>query len=202
MMKFSNLIQLADKYELIMGSASPRRILLLEEAGVKFTQMIPAIDEINHAQLAPEDYAVWLAEQKAISFENDFKANQLIIGCDTIVVLEDLILEKPVDKDDALKILSALSGREHRVITALAIRRDDKIIKSGYETTKVFFNQVTSEAISDYIETGEPMDKAGAYGIQGMGAFLVDRIEGNLDNVIGLPRTLLDKFSGEIINSI
>lgn len=202
MMKYSNLSQLADKYELIIGSASPRRIMLLEEAGVKFSQLIPEVDERNHKRLDPEAYAVWLAEQKALSFKDKFSEKQIILGCDTIVVLKDLILEKPADEKDALKILSTLSGHQHRVVTAIALRYQDKIIKSGFETTQVFFNSVTSGQINDYIATGEPMDKAGAYGIQGMGAFLVDRIEGNLDNVIGLPRTLLDKFSGEILNSI
>lgn len=201
-MKYSNLTQLADKYELIIGSASPRRIMLLEETGVSFKQLIPQVDEQNHKELSPEAYAVWLAEQKALSFVDNFSEKQLIIGCDTIVVLDQLILEKPADQEDAFKILSTLSGKQHRVITAIAIRHQNKIIKSGFEATKVFFNTVTSESIHEYIATGEPMDKAGAYGIQGMGAFLVDRIEGNLDNVIGLPRTLLDKFSGEILNSI
>ena len=173
---------------------------MLKDMGVEFNQVIPQIDEINNQNEKPYNFACRLAEEKAKSINDNDDANKLIIGCDTIVVLGNKILGKPKDKEHAFQILTDLSGKQHIVCTALAISSGNNMLKSGYELTKVFFNSVTDDEIQNYIDTDEPMDKAGAYGIQGMGAFLVDRIEGNLDNVIGFPRTLLERFAGEIIN--
>jgi len=110
-----------------------------------------------------------------------------------------MILQKPRHEGDAFEILSRLAGQMHIVCTALALAEREKLITTGYELTEVYFNPVTQQQIHDYIATGEPMDKAGAYGIQGMGAFLVDRICGNLDNVIGLSRMLLNGLAKEVI---
>lgn len=200
-MKFENIRQLAQDYKLILASGSPRRFDLLTELGISFERVIPQIDEDHNGQEAPYDYAERLACEKAVSVSENEEANAIVIGCDTVVVLNGQILAKPTDKDDAFRILSLLSGKNHVVCTAAALSSGKTVLKSGYELTEVFFNKVSSEAVKDYISTGESMDKAGAYGIQGMGAFLVDRIEGNLDNVIGLPRILLDDFAGEIIKN-
>ena len=199
-MTYNNLKQLASLRRIILGTRSPRRIDLLSETGVEFTQIIPELQESREANEKPYDFAQRLACDKAKWVAKRINSDQLVIGCDTIVVLGDEVLQKPTDKEDAFKILSTLSGRQHVVCTALAIADAVKILASGCELTEVYFNPVTHAQINDYINTEEPMDKAGAYGIQGMGAFLVDRIEGNLDNVIGLPRRLLDRLTGEILD--
>ncbi len=199
-MTYPNLLQLASRYRLILGSRSPRRVELLRAAGIDFIQRIPDIEESPRPGEPPYGYAVRLAEEKALEIADDCAANEIILGCDTIVVLNDQILEKPADQTDAHRLLSSLSGNRHIVCSALALAGDAGLLKSGYELTTVFFNHVTPQQITDYIASGEPMDKAGAYGIQGMGSFLVDRIEGNLDTVVGLPRSLLDRLAGEVLH--
>jgi len=171
---------------------------LLKETGIEFRQQISDVKEYNHDCGKPFEHAQKLAEEKALAVANATGPNELVIGADTVVVLENRTIGKPVNKEDAARILKMLSGKRHTVCTALAIAERKQIITSGYELTDVFFNRVTDEQIAEYIETGEPMDKAGAYGIQGMGGFLVDRIEGSLDTVIGLPRRLLERLAGEI----
>lgn len=182
----------------MLGSRSPRRVTLLRDLGVDFDQIIPDLEEQRLPGEPPFAYALRLALDKASWVMPRLADNQIAVTCDTIVVLGDCVLEKPVDENDALAILSTLSGRQHVVCTALALTSCTEILASGYDTTAVYFHSATTEQIRDYIATGEPMDKAGAYGIQGMGAFLVDRIEGNLDTVIGLPRTLLERLAGEV----
>ncbi|RKX22850.1 MAG: septum formation protein Maf [Candidatus Zixiibacteriota bacterium] len=194
-MDYSKLLELANRYKIILGSKSPRRVSLLEEIGLPFSQIIPEIEEINFNNEHPYQFAERLAKEKALNVLNKTESNSLVIGCDTIVILKQKILGKPKDKNDALQILSQLSGENHEVCTAIAIVNSSNKIRSTYELTKVYFNIVSKEQILDYIETGEPMDKAGAYGIQGMGRFLVDRIDGNLDNVIGLPRLSLERLA-------
>lgn len=201
-MTYESLTQLAQSRRIILGTRSPRRIGLFRETGVSFDQVIPAIEENMNPSEPPYEYAERLACEKALSVSDRTETGDLVLGCDTIVVLGDQVLQKPLDEADAMSILTQLSGREHVVCTALAWVDDSKVLVSGYELTNVFFNHVTEDQIGEYIATGEPMDKAGAYGIQGMGAFLVDRIEGNLDNVIGLPRRLLEHLSRDILTLI
>ncbi|MEW6413506.1 MAG: Maf family protein [Candidatus Zixiibacteriota bacterium] len=195
--KFIN--QLANKYEIILGSGSPRRVALLRETGVSFSQIVPNLEEQQLEGEQPFTYAERLAQDKALLICRKLGENQAVISCDTIVVLEGRVLGKPLDKYDAFNILTLLSGKKHVVCTALAVADRRGILTSGYETTNVFFNHVSPEQIKDYIASGEPMDKAGAYGIQGMGAFLVDSIEGNLDTVIGFPRELLERLASRIV---
>ncbi len=140
-----------------------------------------------------------MARDKARLVAGKVNKRHIVLGCDTVVATGDKILQKPRDAADAFAILSSLVGHRHTVCTALALAEGGGLKASGYELTEVYFNPATPEQIRDYIETGEPMDKAGAYGIQGMGAFLVDRIEGNLDNVIGLPRMLLDRLAARVV---
>ena len=109
------------------------------------------------------------------------------------------MLGKPSDEEEAFRTLSTLASKQHTVCTALAVADRNGILASGYELTDVWFNKVSDRQIRDYIASGEPMDKAGAYGIQGMGAFLVDRLEGNLDTVIGFPRKLLESLAQRIM---
>ncbi len=200
-MNYPNLEQLCRKYDLLLGSGSPRRFQLLSELKLRFDQKTPdIIEEIRHDE-APFPFAQRLAEEKALSLTSELSTNQIVIGCDTIVVLDNQVLGKPDDERHALETLSQLSGKKHIVCTAIAYANSEGLLESGYETTDVYFNNVSNEQIIAYIATGEPMDKAGAYGIQGMGAFLVDRIDGNLDTVIGLPRLLLDKLARHILAS-
>ncbi len=201
-MKYSHLTRVAQCHRLVLGSGSPRRQRLLEETGIPFERIIPQLEESRRAGEAPYRFARRLAECKARWVSERAGANAVVVGCDTIVVQGETVLGKPADPDEAFAILSSLAGRQHMVCTALAFVRDSRLLTLGHELTSVFFNQVTSERIRKYIASGEPLDKAGAYGIQGMGAFLVDRIEGNLDNVIGLPRMLLDDLARKVLDSL
>ncbi len=198
-MKHKYLTRLAEKYEIVLGSRSPRRLKLLKETGIHFTQIIPNLEEDQLPDEPPYEFAERLARDKALEISQQLTDRQLVIGCDTIVVLENRVLGKPVDPDDAFKILSSLAGKRHVVCTALAIADHTGILTSGFELTNVIFNAVTPQQIKDYIASGEPMDKAGSYGIQGMGAFLVDSIEGNLDTVIGFPRELLECLAKRVL---
>ncbi len=200
-MTYRYLTQLAEKYEIILGSGSPRRVALLKETGISFEQTIPDLEEQQLPGEKPYEYAERLAQDKALLICRNLKDNQIVISCDTIVVLEGEVLGKPTDEDDAFKILSMLAGKQHVVCTALALADRSGIMLSGYETTDVLFNHISPEQIKNYIATGEPMDKAGAYGIQGMGAFLVDSIDGNLDTVVGFPRRLLERLANKIVES-
>ena len=198
-MNFRYIRQLAEKRPVILGSSSPRRFRLLTDTGIDFHQVTPLTDENLKPDEAPYAYAKRLAEEKAleVSAQHD---GQLVIGADTVVLLEGEVLGKPDDDDDAFRILTTLSGKKHEVCTALALVESSRLLSSGYEITEVFFNSLEETRIRDYIATGEPNDKAGAYGIQGIGAFLVDRINGNLDNVIGFPCTLLETLAREAID--
>jgi len=189
------IIALSRDRRLVLGSRSPRRVQLLAELGVVFRQAVSEIDEAQQLGEDPFRYAVRLAEDKARGVARLCDPDEIVIGGDTVVVLEGIILGKPSNRDEAVATLLKLSGEQHTVCTALALANGTGILCSGAENTEVYFNRVTSEQIERYVDTGEPMDKAGAYGIQGMGAFLVDRIEGNLDNVVGLPRALLDSLA-------
>ena len=197
-MTYSNLKKLAQRREIILGSASPRRLKLLGETGIDFQQIASEHKESNSQSGDPFDHALSLAEMKAMAVSSVADADKIVIGADTIVVLDNELFGKPEDANEARQILIRLSGKKHVVCTAVAIVSSNQLLASGYELTDVYFNLVTEYAIADYVKSGEPLDKAGAYGIQGKGGFLVDRIEGELDNVIGLPRSLLDKLAGEV----
>ena len=196
---YSNLAALLEGYDLVLASGSPRRVRILTEAGITFRQIIPDIDENGGPEIPPEQLAENLARKKAKAVAAETTEDEIILGCDTIVVLNGVILGKPESKENAFEILSQLSGQQHTVCSAVALAKPDGRMVSGCEQTDVFFNAVTGDEIRKYIETGEPLDKAGAYGIQGFGAFLVDRYKGNLDNVIGLPMTLVNDLAGKLL---
>jgi len=166
----------------------------LRKAGINFEVIVP--ENINEEQISadPVSHVLELSRKKA---ENVAKKvnDSLILGADTVVVLNGEILGKPKDGEDAFKMLKKLSGKEHLVYTGISlVDKDKERILSGYQLTKVKFNQLKDKEIKDYIDTGEPLDKAGAYGIQGMGNFLVEKIEGDMDNVIGLPLRKLEEL--------
>ena len=200
-MKLKYLPLLAAKYEIVLGSKSPRRVTLLKETGIQFKQVIPDLEEDQLPDEPPYEYAERLARDKALMVAQGLSADQIVISCDTIVVLDGRVLGKPLDEQEAFRTLSTLAGKEHTVCTALAVANQKGILAGGYELTDVWFNKVSDGQIKNYIASGEPMDKAGAYGIQGMGAFLVDRLEGNLDTVIGFPRKLLESLAQRIMES-
>jgi len=201
-MIYKNLTKLAKKRKIVLGSRSPRRVELLKETGIVFRRQISDFEEHNNDGGKPYDLAQKLAEEKALLVAKVVANDELVIGADTVVVLDNSSIGKPTDQNDAARILKNLSGKKHTVCTGLAFAERNKIIVSGYELTDVYFNKVTEKQISEYIKSGEPMDKAGAYGIQGMGGFLVDRIEGELDTVIGLPRRLLERLAGEVCEKL
>ncbi|MDX9857197.1 MAG: Maf family protein [candidate division Zixibacteria bacterium] len=198
-MTYRHLRELAHSHPLVLASGSPRRFDLLTELGIPFQRIVPDLEEVRDPGEPPFDYAVRLAEDKALMVGRGLLPSAIALGCDTVVVLGDSILEKPANANEAFGCLRTLSGKQHVVCTALAFVQEERLLVSAYDTTKVFFNEITDRQIEEYIGTGEPMDKAGAYGIQGMGSFLVDRIDGNLDTVIGLPRNLLDSLARDVL---
>jgi len=179
---------------IILASSSPRRKDLLRQIGIVFTSDHVDVDEGVLPNETPEVYAVRVALDKARA-ATQRAGNGIVIAADTIVVLDDTILGKPSDARDAARMLTLLSGRGHRAITGLAIieTATGKTLTRA-EVTHVWFHDLAQDEITSYVNTGEPLDKAGAYGIQGKGALLVDRIEGCYFNVVGLPLSLLVKM--------
>ena len=179
--------------ELILASGSPRRREMMQLIGMPFTVRVSEADE-DILSCSPEETVMTLAARKAAAVKKD-APGCCVIGADTIVYLDGQIIGKPVDKDDAFRILSLLSGREHTVYSGVCILTDEKELRF-FETTRVTFAKLSKEEIEDYIASGEPMDKAGSYGVQGIGAVLVERVDGCYFNVIGLPvPTLYRKLS-------
>ena len=175
---------------LILASASPRRQELLREAGIEIEIHPAHIDEDQRPGEAPQDYALRLAREKAQAIARRFP-NRSVLGADTIVVIEGEVLGKPSDAEDAARMLRRLSGRAHAVTTAVSLVLPDSRTETRSSTTKVFFRSLREDEIQRYVATGEPMDKAGAYAIQGGAAQFADRIEGDYSNVVGLPIPLV-----------
>ena len=174
-------------YHLILASQSPRRHQMLKELGIDFEIKTKEVDEVYPEGLSPKEIPVYLAELKASAFESDFKNNELVITADTIVCVDDWILGKPKDREEAIKMLSALSGRSHKVISGVCLKSAKKKV-SFATTTEVHFKNLSKEEIDYYIDNYEPYDKAGAYGIQEWIGFIgIDGIEGSYFNVVGLP---------------
>jgi septum formation protein len=172
---------------LTLASSSPRRRQLLEMLGIPLRVVSPNVPEVRRVVETPIDYVERLAREKAMSIPGT-----LVLGADTTVVIRDEILEKPVDAADALRMLQKLQGRTHQVVTSVALVADESIHQAT-DVTNVIFRKLSDEFLEGYVATGEPMDKAGAYGIQGFGAALVERIDGDFFSVMGLPlRLVLD----------
>ena len=170
---------------LTLASSSPRRRQLLEMLGIPLRVVSPDIPEVRRSLETPVDYVERLAREKALSVAGD-----LVLGADTTVVIRDAVLEKPLDQADALRMLRQLQGRTHQVVTSVALV-SDHTVHQATDVTNVTFRRVDDGFLEDYVATGEPMDKAGAYGIQGYGAALVERIEGDFFGVMGLPLRLV-----------
>ena len=173
---------------LILASASPRRGTILENAGISFDRLPTEIDESPLPGESPEACVVRLAEEKARHAAREVRDSAIVVGADTLVVVDGEVLAKPVDEQDARRMLRLLSGRGHRVITGVvALRLPDGAMRRAAEATTVTFAPLTEREIEDYVATGEPMDKAGAYGIQERAGRFITRIEGCYFNVVGLP---------------
>lgn len=171
---------------IILASKSPRRQELLKLMGFDFQVVLREVDESYPPGLSPSEIAVYISEKKARAFDLLIE-NEIVITADTIVSLDGKILGKPENEDHAFEMLSELSGKRHDVITGVSLLKDHKL-STFYELTEVFFKEISAEQIRYYINTCQPMDKAGAYGIQEwIGLVAVDRINGSYSNVVGLP---------------
>ena len=170
---------------LTLASSSPRRRQLLEMLGIPVRVVSPNVSELRRPVETPVDYVERLAREKALAVPG-----RLVLGADTTVVVRDEILEKPVDAVDALRMLRKLQGRTHQVVTSIALVADETIHQAT-DVTNVVFRRLDEAFLEAYVATGEPMDKAGAYGIQGYGAALVERIDGDFFSVMGLPIRLV-----------
>jgi len=173
---------------LVLASSSPRRKELLESVGIDFEIIAPSSDESLLEKENPEDYVLRIATEKSLSVSRSLNSDVLVIGADTIVVVDNEILGKPEGEGDARGMLSKISGRAHYVLTAFSITKPEaEILHTHVVGTEVLVKTLEPEEIEGYIKTTEPMDKAGAYGIQGLGAFMVKEIRGSYTNVVGLP---------------
>lgn len=170
--------------KLVLASQSPRRSELLTNAGFEFTVRPVTIDESVREGEDPEKHVERLAWEKAQAASSE--PDEIILAADTVVVIDGEILGKPRDEADAARMLTLLSGRKHEVLTGICLRAGAHIA-AEWACTKVWFTALTESEISEYVATGEPMDKAGAYAIQGFGSRFIDRIDGSYSNVVGLP---------------
>ena len=173
--------------DIILASQSPRRRELLERMGVRdFRVVTPDIDEHMDRELPPEELVRRISLEKALAVQEQEGNTSIIIAADTVVALDGAILGKPHSREEAVSMLTALSGRTHQVYTGVTLARGEEIL-TEHEVTAVTFRPLTAAEIEAYVQSGEPMDKAGAYGIQGLGALLAERLEGDYFNVMGLP---------------
>ena len=185
-----------EQYNLILASGSPRRRELLERVGLSFTVHPADVDETLVPGLTAQEQVMRLSQIKAEAVAKELTGDGVILSADTVVVLDGTILGKPKNSADAERMLRALSGRGHLVLTGITVRRGPEI-ETRCEETEVHIRPLSQREIQTYVATGEPMDKAGAYGIQGQGALLVERIDGDFFNVMGLPVLLLSRMLAE-----
>ena len=175
---------------LVLASQSPRRSEILRQAGIPFTVRAAAVDETPLAGEKPQDYVVRLAERKAAAVPAG--PDETVLGADTTVVIDGEMLGKPADAADARRMLERLSGRQHEVITGICLKRGLEVVRD-FAATKVWFALMSAREIEEYAASGEPMDKAGAYAIQGLASKFIERIDGCYFNVVGLPIALVRK---------
>ena len=174
--------------QVILASASPRRLALLQQIGIEATVCPAYFDEVSGSAVQAEDVVLANAVGKCQAVVK-IKGDSLpVIAADTVVVAEGVILGKPQNAEDAVEMLKQLSGKTHKVLTGIAVSYAGEMLAEVCET-KVVFRDLTDGEIKNYVATGEPLDKAGAYGIQGKGAVLVEKIDGCYNNVVGLPLT-------------
>lgn len=178
-------------FKLILGSASPRRQELLKSLGFEFSLQPTHADESFPSELVAHEIPVYLAEKKAAAYSGELENSEVLITADTVVWCDGRVLNKPADYEEGEKMLTVLSGRMHEVFTAVCLKTRSQQI-TFFDTTKVYFKQLTSDEIDYYLKNYSPYDKAGSYGAQDwMGYVGIDRIEGSFYNVMGLPVKLL-----------
>jgi septum formation protein len=175
---------------LVLASTSPRRAALLRDAGFDFEVRPSGVDEWPYPGGGPASYAESLARAKAAAVDGP-----VVVGADTIVVVDGDVLGKPADTEDAAAMLRRLSGRTHSVVTGVAVRVGGDL-RSGHERTRLTLRDLTRAEIRAYVAGGEPMDKAGAYAYQGAARAFVTRVDGDVDTVIGLPIRLMSRLLG------
>jgi septum formation protein len=177
---------------LVLASRSPRRAELLTAAGIPFVVRVADIDETPRPGEAPRDYVLRLAEEKARAIR--LEDGEIVLAADTTVVLDTEILGKPADAADAVRMLSGLAGRRHDVLTGICLMRRDGWLALDVASTGVWFSAMSGQEIANYVASGESLDKAGAYAIQGLASRWVERIDGSYTNVVGLPVALVHRM--------
>ena len=183
--------------KIILASGSPRRQELLQRIGITdFDVRVPQTEETYPAGLSPRETVEYISREKSDAAAALCTPEEIIITADTMVFLDDQRLGKPVDEADALRMLTDLAGRRHTVCTGVTLRQGQRSLTRA-QSTDVYFRPAGREELMAYIRGGEPMDKAGAYGVQGQGALLVERIDGDFFNVMGLPVLLLSRMLAE-----
>ena len=190
--------------KIVLASGSPRRQELLQRIGITgFDVRVPETEESYPAGLSPRETVEYISREKSDAAAALCTAEEIVITADTMVFLDDARLGKPADEADALRMLTALQGRRHTVCTGVTVRRGDEILTES-ESTDVYFRPSSEAELLAYIRTGEPLDKAGAYGVQGKGALLVERLDGDFFNVMGLPvlrlSRMLARFGIHLLN--
>ena len=188
---------------IVLASGSPRRRELLERIGITdFDVRVPEVEESFPEGLTPQEVVEYISREKAEAAAALCSEDEIVITADTMVFLDHQRLGKPQDEADALRMLTALQGRHHTVCTGVTVRRGAEVITES-ETTHVYFRPATQAELRAYIATGEPMDKAGSYGVQGKGALLVEKLDGDFFNVMGLPvlrlSRMLKRFGVELL---
>lgn len=179
---------------LVLASQSPRRSEILRQAGIPFVVRAVPVDESPLAGEMPGDYVRRVAESKAFAVEA--APDETVLGADTTVVVDGEMLAKPEDAADAVRMLAMLSGRRHEVMTGICLRRGSRAIRDR-AVTAVWFAKMSGREIADYVASGEPMDKAGAYAIQGLASKYIERIDGCYFNVVGLPVAMVYRYLRE-----
>jgi septum formation protein len=183
--------------KLVLASGSPRRSEILTSVGWDFEKIVADVDETEFPGENPSNYVQRLAQAKAEAVAKDHP-NKIVLGADTTVVLDNQIIGKPIDFDEARRMLKILSGRTHEVLTGVAVVNEGKI-ELGLQRTKVKFATLNNEEIEFLVEFGEPLDKAGAYAVQAQAALFIEGIEGDYWNVVGLPINLVYQLVGKFV---
>ena len=183
--------------KIVLCSASPRRQELLQRIGIEsFDIRVPEADETYPAGLTPRQTVEYISRQKALAARALCTPEEILITADTMVFLDDTRLGTPHDEAEALRMLTALQGRRHTVCTGVTVCQGERMLTES-EATEVVFRPATEAELLGYIRTGEPMDKAGSYGVQGKGALLVEKLDGDFFNVMGLPVLRLSRMLGQ-----
>jgi septum formation protein len=183
---------------LVLASQSPRRSEILRQAGIPFVARPANVDETARPGESPEDYVKRVARDKAMAAVD--APDEIVLGADTVVVIDGEILGKPAHSADAARMLGLLAGGEHQVLTGICLRRGAEFV-IDCARTRVWFRPLAREEIAEYVASGEPMDKAGAYAIQGLASKFIERIEGSYTNVVGLPIEVVQQVLRKLENA-